>query len=112
MNTLEQQTERFETLPTDFQQVISLFDYDHRLGLIHKKYKLHIDQSVSLEKIMSDIIFGDLRSIQMADLVQTELRLDRETAINIALDINETILNPIREAIKKVQDPDQDTDVK
>lgn len=104
MNTLEQQTERFNSLPTDFQKVLSVFDYDHRLGLIHKKYKLHIDQSVVLENIMADIIFGTERSVRLTTDIEEKLRLTREKAVEIALDINETILKPIRVLIQQNQD--------
>ncbi len=107
MNTLEQQAERFSNLPTDFQKALSSFDYDHKLGLIHKKYKLHIDQSVSLENIMSDIIFGDQRSLELTSAIENELRLPRETAIEIALEINRNILVPIKDAIKVIQDTDE-----
>jgi hypothetical protein len=103
MNTLEQQVERFRNLPTDFQEALSSFDYDHKLGSIHKKYKLHIDQSVSLENIMSDIIFGDQRSIELTSTIEHELRLPRETAIEIALEINRNILVPIKDTIKVIQ---------
>jgi hypothetical protein len=104
MNTLEQQTERFNTLPEDFQNALSTFDYDHRLGLIHKKYKLHIDQSVTLEKIMSDIIFGDQRSLELTSAIEKELRLSREVSIEIAHEINRNILVPIKDMIKVIQD--------
>lgn len=107
MNTLEQQAERFSNLPTDFQKALSSFDYDHKLGLIHKKHKLHIDQSVALENIMSDIIFGDQRSPELTSAIEHELRLPRETAIEIALEINRDILVPIKEAIKVIQDADE-----
>lgn len=111
MNTLEQQAERFQNLPIDFQQALSGFDYDHRLGVIHKKYKLHIDQSVSLEKIMSDIIFGDQRSLELTTAIAEELRLPREQAIEIALDLNTTILEPIKSAIREIQNKETDTNV-
>ncbi len=111
MNTLEQQAERFSNLPTDFQKALSSFDYDHRLGLIHKKYKLHIDQSVSLEHIMSDIIFGDQRSLELTSAIEHELRLPRETSIEIALEINRNILVPIKDAIKIIQGADTSTEI-
>ena len=103
MNTLEQQTERFQNLPSDFQKALSTFDYDHRLNLIQKKHKLHIDQAVSLEKIMSDIIFGDIKSLELTNEIERKLNLNRESAVEMALDINEAILAPMREHIKEIQ---------
>ncbi len=104
MNTLEQNTARFALLPADIQEAIKLFDYDNRLQKVHKKHKLHIDQSVALEALLADIIFGDMKSIELTNTIEHDLRMERGTAAEIALEINSTIILPLREKIKEVQE--------
>lgn len=107
MNTLEQATERFEQLPADIQDAIHAFDYDKRLQKIHKKYKLHIDQSVALETIMADIVFGDMKSTELTNRLVSDLRIDHDTASTIALEINTEILIALREKIKETDKSDE-----
>ncbi len=102
MNTLEQMTERFERLPEGVKEVVHTFDYDHRLHLVSKKFNLHIDQLVGLENLCADVIFGDIEPHTLTSELQKNLRLDREKAIDIALEINSTILLPLREGIKEL----------
>ncbi len=103
MNTLEEMTERFALLPVNIQEAITAFDYDHRLQKIHKKYKLHIDQSVQLETLLANIIFGDMKSTELTTHVERDLRLTRDKAVEISLEINNDILLPLREKIKETQ---------
>ncbi len=104
MNSLEQQTERFAILPPDFQEAIRNFDYDKRLQQIDKKFRLHIDQLVALETALANIVFGELKSMELTSYIETNLRVNREKASEIALDVNENILMPLREKIKLTQD--------
>ena len=104
MNTLEQNTARFTLLPVDIQEAIKLFDYDHRLQKVHKKHKLHIDQSVALEALLADIIFGDMKSLELTNNIEKDLRIERSLAAEIALEINSDIILPLREKIKEVQE--------
>jgi len=96
-------TERFERLPEDAQRAIQEFEYDKALKHIHQVYKLHIDQASSLEKIVADIVFGDRRSQEMVHLIEQELRISNETAVQVALDVNKSILVPIQKIMQKIQ---------
>jgi hypothetical protein len=102
-NSIELMTEKFNNLPEDAQVAIRAFDYDGALKAIHQKYKLHIDQAASLEKALTDIIFGDDRPLGLIQRLERELRIDMELARNIAGDINSTILKPIQDSMKKLQ---------
>lgn len=104
MNTLEIMKERFEKMPINIQNAIKAFDYDYRLQKIHKKHKLHIDQSVLLEAAMADIVFGDMKSINLTDRLEKELRIDRSLAADIAIELNNELILPLREKIKEVQE--------
>lgn len=102
-NTLEQLTERFDVLPEDLKEAIRTFDYDHRLHQIHKKFKLHIDQSVALENAMADIVFGDLKSTDLMHRVAQELRIESDKASEIALALNSEIILPLRAHLQDIQ---------
>jgi len=104
MNTLEHMTERFELLPEDLQEAIRTFNYDQRLHQIQKKFTLHIDQSVSMEKAMADIVFGDLKSIELTSVLHNELRIDHQKAIELALTLNSEVILPLREHLQKLQE--------
>lgn len=108
MNTLEQMKEKFDTLPTDFQEAIRTYPYDQKLQAVAKKFKLHIDQLVELEKAMSDIVFGDLRASNLAHNLGTNLRISQEQANEIALDLNSNILVPLKDLIKHIQNKNEE----
>jgi hypothetical protein len=97
-------TDRFQLLPTDAQKALQEFEYDKALKEVHAKYKLHIDQAATLEKIVADVIFGDERSQHMIQLIQNDLRLPVETATTIAFDVNDKILTPIQKIMQRIQD--------
>lgn len=103
MNTLEQSAERFARLPSDFQEALRHFNYDERLRAIHQKFSLHIDQSFALEKTLGDIIFGDAHSDALQKTLEHALHTTKEQAEDIAIEINGSVLLPIREAIKAQQ---------
>ncbi len=102
-NTLIRMKERFERLPEDAQKAISQFDYDGILRNLHLKHKLHIDQASALEKNVADIIFGDKKSSQLILHLEQDLHVGEESAKIIAFDVNDTILKPIQELMKKIQ---------
>jgi hypothetical protein len=104
LSGLEKDTVRFNKLPKDFQKAIHLFDYDNALVHIHQKYKLHIDQSAAIERAVMDIVFGDIHSEEIIPIIIRNLHTDSKTAASMALDISNTVLSPIRELVKKVQD--------
>lgn len=103
MNTLEQMTEKFALLPEDFQEAIRTFDYDKRLQNVSNKFKLHIDQLVVLEQSMADIVFGDMRATNLPETLSNGLRISREQANEISIEINSAILVPLKDHIKSTQ---------
>lgn len=103
MNTLERMPERFNLLPEDFQQAIRTFDYDKRLQTISHKHKLHIDQLVALETTMSDVIFGTSKAADLQKILQQSLRISHDKALEITMELNNTILSPLKSHIMEVQ---------
>ena len=55
--SIERNTEKFASLPLDYQEAIRMSDYDNTLGTITKNHKLHIDQSAILELLLAQLIF-------------------------------------------------------
>lgn len=102
-NSIVHMTERFERLPVDAQKAIQEFEYDTALKHIHTAYKLHIDQASQLEKIVADIVFGDRRSQEMVTVIEHELRVPNDVAVQIAVDVNGTILVPIQKNMQRIQ---------
>lgn len=96
-------TERFDSLPEDAQKAIALFDYDTVLRGLQLKYKLHIDQAAALEKNVADIIFGDRKSSDLIAHLSQDMHIDPVFSKTIAFDVNDTILRPIQELMKKIQ---------
>lgn len=103
MNTLERMTDKFNTLPFDFQEAIRTFDYDLRLNAISKKHRLHIDQLVHLEKAMSDVVFGDLKAKDLNNTLISEMHIEQTLVNEITIDLNKEILIPLREHIRNIQ---------
>lgn len=110
MNSLEQSAERFIKLPPLFQEAIRSFDYDKKMSGITQKHSLHIDQAFQLEKIVADVVFGDIHSNDMVKKMQQELHTTKELANEVAIDVNGIILVPLRELIKSMQSSDK-TDI-
>jgi hypothetical protein len=102
-NSLIKMTERFELLPDDAQKAISRFDYDTVLRSLQLKYKLHIDQAASLEKNVADIIFGDKKSSDLILHLAQDMHIDANLSKTIAFDVNDSILRPIQDLMKKIQ---------
>jgi uncharacterized protein HemY len=102
-NSLELMKEKFDLLPEDAQQAIRTFGYDTALQQIHKKYKLHIDQSYSLEQLIAMVIFGEIRPQSLIPKIQQDLRLDKEKSEEMAFDVNNLVLKPIQELMKNIQ---------
>ena len=94
---------RFELLPDDAQKAISRFDYDATLRSLQLKHKLHIDQAASLEKNVADIIFGDRRPSDLILHLTQDMHIDVTLSKTIAFDVNDSILKPIQDLMKKIQ---------
>lgn len=101
-NSLELK-EQFELLPEDAKNAIRQFEYDKTLKEIHDSYKLHIDQAYSLEKAISDVIFGEIEPHQLIPFLKNELRLSPETSAQLGSDINTKILLPIQNNMRELQ---------
>ena len=94
--------EGFQKLPNDFQKAITASDYDNCLETITKKHKLHIDQAESLESLLAKILFGEVEPEDVISEIKSKVNLSKEEAVEIAKEINQTIVLPIKENLKSL----------
>ncbi len=102
-NSIERNAERFNTLPEDFQEAICTSDYDLGLQLTTKKHKLHIDQSAILEDLLARFIFGEIEPSNLISEMGSKLNITKEQATEIAKEIDELVITPIRQNLQKIQ---------
>ena len=102
-NSIERNTEKFNTLPQDFQEAIHTSEYDLGLQVTTKKHKLHIDQSATLEDLLARFIFGEIESSNLITEMESKLNITKEQALEIAKEIDDLVISPIRHNLQKIQ---------
>ena len=101
--SIERNTDKFNNLPEDYQEAIRTSDYDNQLALITKEHKLHIDQSATLEKILAELIFGEIKPENMISEIVERLFVSQAEAKTITIELNQLIIKPIKENLKNIQ---------
>lgn len=93
-----------QNIPQDILDVIKKSDMFNRLEKIGNKYNLMIDQMGQLSADTRMVMLGKERSDKFVDNIAKNLEIPRDTAQNIARDINDEIFSSIRESIRKMQE--------
>ena len=101
--SIERNTGKFQSLPDDYQEAIRTSDYDNQLSVIAKEHKLHIDQSAVLEKILAQLIFGEIQPGLMISVIEEKLSVSQNEAQIITTELNQSIIKPIKENLKNIQ---------
>ena len=101
--SIERDKEKFEKLPEDLKEAIRMVDYDLLLNNVRIHHKLHIDQSESLEFLLSKLIFGEIESEEFVKKLEEKLEIATEESINIAKEINDTILIQIKNKLREIE---------
>lgn len=101
--SIERNTDKFKGLPQDFQEAIQTSEYDLSLETITKKHRLHIDQSATLEDLLSKFIFGEIESSNLISEMEVKINISKDAAAEIVKDIDQLIIVPIRENLQKIQ---------
>ena len=104
--SIERNSEKFNLLPEDFKTAIKNSSYDQELEIIRTKHKLHIDQSATLEDVLAMMIFGEIASIDFVAKIEEKINVSHEEANAIAKEINEKIIEQIKENLKKIETED------
>ena len=102
-NSIERNTEKFDELPQDFKEAIHTSEYDLGLQTTTKNHKLHIDQSATLEDLLARFIFGEIESSNLVSEMESKLDITKEQAVEIAREIDDLVITPIRQNLQKIQ---------
>ena len=103
-NPLTTFLDRVKLLPLDLREGILNVDFLSALREIQGKNKLHIDQGAGMEELTYKLILGDLEEGGYVNNLEEMIHVDNQTANNIAADVNEKILQPIREQVQILEE--------
>lgn len=93
--------ERFDDLPHEVQQAIQSADMTAALTAVGSAHGLHIDQLGALEDEALLVMLGFGNPAEFPSAIQTALRLDADTADQVASEVSERLFVPIRTAMRE-----------
>lgn len=92
--------EIFTNLPKEVQNAIANSNYQKELYIIASEQKLSIDQMGKLEKVTNKILLGLEHPDKYDSMLETELGLSKDKAIELGSAVNERVLKNIRGLLK------------
>lgn len=98
----QQFAELYERIPTDIRMVMDNDEHADKIRAISKKYNLHIDQLGELSAHIGYLMVGALKPKQFIPELVEEMNIDEATATKIVQEVNEQLLTPIRDSLKKI----------
>ena len=98
--TPEELKERLASLPTDIQEAMNSKATSKAILEIAKTYRLQIDQTQDLAGCVGYLIAGFVRPQDFVDDLVSEVRIPPSLAVSVARDINQKILNPIKDRLR------------
>lgn len=101
--TKEQLEERYYSLPEDIQQAITSEEVSRSLENVGTKYKLRMDKTGEMIDEVGMVMLGFSQSAEFIDNLTRRLKVDRETAESLAVDIDNDVFKKIRESLREVQ---------
>ena len=102
--TNEQLLEMYHKLPKDVQEAILSVDTSEAIREIGEKHKLMVDKMGDLADETGLVMLGLTRPGQYVSHLIERLGIDQETAQEITEEVNNRILFPIRESLRKIQE--------
>jgi hypothetical protein len=100
--------EKFQSLPGDLQQAISSIEVAAKVDAIAKKYKLLIDKEGELSDEVAYVMLGIHHPNDFVKNLAERLGVKKETAEQIAADVNNEIFLNVRESLKKIHEQKED----
>ncbi len=101
-DSLSQQIQkRIGELPEDVQAAIASADFEKKIHAIGTKHQLHIDQLERLGDETMLVMLAFTRTEDFAANIAEHVGVTAEQAGSIVSEINNEILSPIRESLKK-----------
>ncbi len=102
--TNEQLIEMYHKLPKDVQEAILSVDTSNTIREIGEKHKLMIDKIGDLADETGLVMLGLTHPGQYVSHLIERLGIDREAAQEITEEVNNRILFPIRDSLRKIQE--------
>src|SRR3989344_3392185 len=100
--TAEEMDKKFEELPQDVKTAIYSVDFSEKIAFVGKKNNLHIDQVGELGETVRFVMIGIIPPTEfVSDLVRM-MKLPQGQAEAVAKDVQDYIMLPIRESLKKI----------
>ncbi len=96
--------EKLKTLPDDLQYAVMMSEWQKTLLKIKDKFKLHIDQTQTLEDCTIKLMFGDIDAPDFINIMFNDAHINSETAADILLEIDLTILKEIRHRLESMEE--------
>ena len=105
--TKEQVEQRFENLPDELKEALASVETADELENIGKKRSLMLDQVSELADETGLVMLGFTKSDQFVRNVSQRLNINEAKAVDIARDVNSTILDKIRDGLRQIQEQAQ-----
>ena len=105
--TKEQVEQRFENLPDELKEALASVETADELENIGKKHSLMLDQVSELADETGLVMLGFTKSDQFVRNVSQRLNINEAKAVDIARDVNSTILDKIRDGLRQIQEQAQ-----
>lgn len=92
----------FAELPEDVKEAMTAVNTVNIMMDMKIKYGLHIDQVGELSAEVGMLMIGAIHPQEFIGKVEAGLRIPRETAAQIAAEVNEKIFRPVRESLMQI----------
>ncbi len=94
-------------IPGDLNRAIQTSEIPERLMAIGKRYGLTLEQIGNLEKIVMDVLHGNMHPRDFVGVVEEILGIEDDNLISVARDANLEIFLPVREALMNSDTPEK-----
>lgn len=97
----EEIIKKFEELPEKVKNVLNSEESLQKMRDVAKKFDLHIDQEGELSDLTTLLLLGMLKPKEYIEKIQNKLNLSYDTSVKITEEVNNQIIQPIKEYIKE-----------
>lgn len=100
--------EKLETLDENLKYAITMSEWQESLIEIQKQFKLHIDQTQTLEDCAIKLMFGDIDAPDFINHMFNDAHINSVTAADILLEVDLKILKKIREKLEIIEEGEKE----
>lgn len=100
---MDQDTKKkYDSLPKDIKNAIDSNDIFTKVQAIGKKHLLHIDKVDALANAIGSVMLGYVHPDDFVDVVESDVGVNTQEAIQIATEVNVEVFIPIRSSLMKM----------